>query len=74
MKNVFENWLNKKLVNYLENNIEVIIGDISDVTIKNYFNKARDSFIEARHLKKDYLALKAENEELKKKLEIQKEK
>jgi len=65
---MFENWINNKIKNYLENNIETILNNISDETISKYFDKVKNSVIEARHLKEEILALKKENEGLKNRL------
>jgi predicted metalloenzyme YecM len=65
---MFENWMNNKVKNYLENNIENILNSISDETIGKYFDKAKNSVIETRRLKKEVSALRKENEELKNKL------
>jgi hypothetical protein len=65
---MFENWINNKVKNYLENNIETILNNISDETIRMYFDKVKNSVIEARHLKEEVLALKKENDELRNRL------
>jgi len=65
---MFENWINNKVKNYLEKNIETILNSISDETICMYFDKVKNSVIEARHFKKEILALKKENEGLRNKL------
>jgi len=53
---MFENWINNKVKNYLENNIVTILNSISDETIRIYFGKVKNSVIEARHLKEEVLA------------------
>jgi uncharacterized protein (DUF2164 family) len=68
VKNKFENMMNKKVKDYLENNIEIILNSITDETICNFFDKAKNSIIESRHLKEEVTALKKANEELKMKL------
>lgn len=67
---MFENWINNKVIEFLENNVESILGNISDDTISSYFDKAKNFVIESRHLKKEVSALKAQNEALTKELEI----
>jgi predicted metalloenzyme YecM len=68
-----EKFINKVIINmvknYLENNnIETILNSIPDETICKYFDKAKNSFIEMRHLKEEVSSLRKENEELKNKL------
>jgi hypothetical protein len=62
---MLENWVNDKVKNYLENNIETILGNMSDKTICNFFIMSKDFIIEARHLKQEILALKTKKEKLK---------
>jgi hypothetical protein len=65
---MLENWINKKVSDYLENNIETILGNMSDKTICKFFIMSKDFIIEARHLKQEVLALKTEDEKLKREL------
>jgi cell shape-determining protein MreC len=69
---LLENWINKTVSDYLENNIENIFNSISDKTISKLFDKSRDFIIETRHLKEEVRSLREENEELKKKLKVEK--
>jgi regulator of replication initiation timing len=65
---MFENLIKKKVKNFLENDLGNVLNDIPDETICNLFDKAKNSIIELRHIKEENLALRAENEELKRKL------
>jgi cell shape-determining protein MreC len=65
---MLENWINKKVRSYIENNINSVFNSISDETICKFFDKTRDNIIEVRHLKEEVTALKKENESLKMKL------
>lgn len=70
---MLENWINSKVNDYLENNIEIIFNAVSDETISKLFDMSKNFIIEARHLKKEVSVLKKENEELNKKLIAMKE-
>ena len=67
---MFENWINNQVKYYLENNLEAILGSISDETICKFFDKVKNSVIETRHLKGELSALRLENERLRKELEM----
>ena len=67
---MFENWINNKVKNYLQNNIETIHNNISDETICMYFDKVKNFVIETRHLKEEVLDLRKENEGLRDKLTL----
>ena len=64
--------VNRFIRNYLKKNMESILdidsflAGIPDETICKVFDKVRDSVVEARHLKNEVLALKAENDRLRK--------
>jgi hypothetical protein len=69
-----DNWMIRKVKEYLENNIENILDGFSDETISKLFDMSKNFIIEARHLKKEVTLLKKENAELNRKLIAMKEK
>ena len=71
---MFENLINNRVKEYLENNIENILDGFSDEAISKLFDMSKNFIIEARHLKKEVSVLREENKELNRKLIAMKEK
>lgn len=65
---MFEDWINNRISDYLKNNADNILGNISDETISGFFDKVKNTIIESRHLKEEMAALKAANEKLQQEL------